>query len=106
MALGAAAIGEVGSPGTSYGTAEKSFKVGKTISAQQALALDNAVLEGDEAEIREALVEAGLERMTLEEARRLVDETSVMTVEACCDAIRGDGALCEETKNTHPRSHR
>ncbi len=88
MALGAAAIGEVGSPGTSYGTAEKSFKIGKQISAQQALTLDNAVLGGSEAEIRKALIEAGLEKMTMEEARKLVDETSVSTVEACCDAIR------------------
>jgi imidazolonepropionase-like amidohydrolase len=88
VALGAVALGEVGSPGTSYGTAEKSFKVGKTISAQQALALDNAVLAGDEPAIQKALVEAGLERLSLDEAKRLVEETSVMTVAACCEAIR------------------
>jgi imidazolonepropionase-like amidohydrolase len=86
--LGAAAIGEVGAPATAYGTAEKSVKIGKRISAQQALALDTAVLEGSEAEIREVLIEMGLEKMTIEEARRLVHETSVITVEACCDAIR------------------
>jgi len=88
VALGAVALGEVGSPGTSYGTAEKSFKLGKTISAQQALALDNAVLAGDESAILKALKEAGLEALTIEEAKRLVEETSVITVEACCEAIR------------------
>ena len=88
VASGAVALGEVGSPGTSYGTAEKSFKIGKTISAQQALALDNAVFSGNEAEIRRVLIEAGLEKMTLDEAKRLVQETSVITVEACNDAIK------------------
>jgi len=88
VALGAVALGEVGSPGTSYGTAEKSFRVGKTISGRQALALDNAVLAGDEPAIRKALVDAGLERFSLDEAKKLVDETSVMTVEACCEAIK------------------
>jgi imidazolonepropionase-like amidohydrolase len=88
VALGTVAIGEVGSPGTSYGTYEKSIKIGKVISAQHALALDKAVLAGDEGGIRNVLVKAGLEEMTLDEAKRLVEETSVIPVEACCDAIR------------------
>ena len=88
VAAGAVALGEAGSPGAAYGTVEKSERVGKPISAPQALALDHAVLYGGEAEIRKALIEAGLEKMTLSEARKLVQETSVMKVEACCEAIR------------------
>ena len=88
LTLGAVAIGEVGAPATAYGTAEKSAKIGKQITAQQALALDNAVLKGSEAQIRKVLIEMGLDEMPIEEARRLVHETSVITVEACCDAIR------------------
>ncbi len=41
--LGAVAIGEVGSPGTAYGTYEKGLKLGRPIPAQHALALDKAV---------------------------------------------------------------
>ena len=86
VSLGAVALGEVGSPATSYGTAEKSAKLGRAISAQHALALDNAVFAGDETGIRQALADAGIE-MTVAEAVKLVDETSVMPVEAACDAI-------------------
>jgi imidazolonepropionase-like amidohydrolase len=88
VALGAVALGEVGAPGTSYGTYEKGIKIGKVISAQHALALDKAVLAGDEHAIGSALVEAGLEEMTLDQAKKLVEETSVIPVQACCDAIR------------------
>ena len=88
VASGAVALGETGSPGAVYGTAEKSERVGKTISTRQASELDHAVLYGGEAEIRKALIEAGLEKMTADEARKLVQETSVMNVEACCEAIR------------------
>ena len=88
VASGAVALGEVGSPGTAYGTAEKGKKIGRVISAQHALALDRAVLADDEVEIRKVLVEAGLEKMTVDEAKKLVEETSVLTVRACCDAIK------------------
>jgi imidazolonepropionase-like amidohydrolase len=88
VAAGAVAIGEVGSPGTSYGTYEKGLRVGKVIETRHALALDRAVLAEDDGAIRRALVVAGLEEMTIEEARTLVYETSVIPVEACCDAIR------------------
>ncbi|MFQ5997193.1 MAG: amidohydrolase family protein [Dehalococcoidales bacterium] len=88
VASGAIAIGEVGSPGTSYGTAEKEKKTGKAISAQHALALDEAVLAGNEGEIGKALVAAGLEKMTVAEAKKLVEETSVIPIAVCCDAIR------------------
>jgi len=88
VASGAVALGEVGSPGTAYGTAEKGKKIGRVISAQHALALDRAVLADDEVEIRKVLVETGLEKMTVDEAKKLVEETSVLTVRACCDAIK------------------
>ena len=96
--LGAVAIGEVGAPATAYGTAEKSARIGKRISAQQALALDTAVLEGSENEIREILVEMGVGKMPIEEAKRLVHETSVVTVEACCDAIRDTVSYVKKLK--------
>jgi len=86
--LGAVALGEVGSPSTAYGTEEKGKKLGKFISAPHALALDKAVLAGDEAAIRKVLAEAGLEKVTIAEAKKLVEETSVITVAACCEAIR------------------
>jgi imidazolonepropionase-like amidohydrolase len=88
VAAGAVALGEVGSPGTSYGTFEKGKKLGKVISARQALALDKAVIAGDDAAISKALAEAGLTDVTIAEARKLVEETSIIPVQACCDAIR------------------
>ncbi len=88
VASGAVVLGEVGSPGAVYGTMEKSRRVGKTVSTEQARSLDDAVLKGNEAEIRKALVEAGLEGMTTEEARTLVQETTVAKVKACRDAVR------------------
>lgn len=86
--LGAIALGEVGSPGTAYGTDEKGRRLGKFISARNALALDNAVLAGDEAKIRKVLADTGLEKVTTAEAKKLVEDTSVTPVAACCDAIR------------------
>jgi imidazolonepropionase-like amidohydrolase len=86
--LGAVALGEVGSPGTAYGTEEKGRRLGKFISAQNALALDKAVLAGDEAMIGRVLAEAGLEKVTIAEAKKLVEDTSVTPVAACCEAIR------------------
>ena len=86
--LGAAALGEVGSPGTSYGTEEKGKRLGKIISTRHAWALDKAVLAGDNAAIKKVLAEAGLEKVTIAEAKKLVQETSVIPVAACCDAIR------------------
>lgn len=86
--MGAVALGEVGSPGTSYGTSEKGVRLGKVISARHALALDKAVMADNEAAIGKALVEAGLEEVTIDEAKKLVEETSIIPVAACCDAIR------------------
>ena len=86
--LGAVAIGEIGSPGTTAGTSEKSARLGKVISVNHAKALDKAVINGDEAEIRKVLTEMELPSMSIAEAKKLVEETSILPVEACCDAIR------------------
>lgn len=88
VATGAVALAEVGSPGTWHGTYEKGKKLGRVILAQHALALDKAVLAGNEVEIRKVLAEVGLEKMTVDEAKKLVQETSIMPVAACCDAIK------------------
>jgi imidazolonepropionase-like amidohydrolase len=88
VSAGAVALGEVGSPGTAYGTAEKGRKIGRFMPAHHALALDQAVISGNDADISRALVETGLEKMTIAEARKLVEETSIIPVTACCDAIR------------------
>jgi imidazolonepropionase-like amidohydrolase len=88
VSAGAVALGEVGSPGTAYGTAEKARKLGRFLPAPHALALDQAVINGTEADIRTALTEAGLTKMTITEARKLVEETSIIPVAPCCDAIK------------------
>jgi len=88
VACGAVALGEIGVPGTSYGTAEKTARLGKVISARHALALDKAVVANDEAAIRQVLAEAGLEKLTTAKAKKLVEDTSILPVAACCDAIR------------------
>jgi imidazolonepropionase-like amidohydrolase len=85
--LGAVALGEVGSPGTSYGTYEKNLRLSTTISAQDGYALDHAVIDGDDKALRAALDQAGLKDMSLEEAKQLVYETSVVPVEAHNEAI-------------------
>lgn len=84
---GAIALGEVGSPGTSYGTYEKNLRLDKTISAQDAYAIDHAVLDGDDKALRAALERAGLGEMSLEEAKKLVHETSILPIEAHNEAI-------------------
>lgn len=86
--MGAVALGEVGSPGSAFGTSEKGAKLGKQISARQALALDKAVIANDEAAIRKALAEAGLEKVTVAQAKKLVEDTSIIPVAACCNAIK------------------
>jgi len=88
VAHGAVAIGEVGSPSTTAGTYEKSVRLGKVISCNQARALDKAVVADDEAAIRKVLAEAGLEYLTIEEAKDLSMKTSIIPIQVCCDAIR------------------
>ncbi len=87
VAQGAVALGEVGSPGTSYGTYEKNLRLTTKISAQDGYALDHAVLENDDAALRAALDRAGLAGMSLDEAKKLVRETSVLPVQAHNEAI-------------------
>jgi imidazolonepropionase-like amidohydrolase len=88
VALGAVALGEIGSPGTSYGTYEKSLRLGKVISARFALALDKAVIEDNKPAINQLLKEGGLAGFTVNDAKKLVKETSIDPVAACCEAIR------------------
>ncbi len=84
---GAVALGEVGSPGTSYGTYEKSMRLGKPLLARDAFDLDEAVLADDDQALRRAMKKAGLEDMTLDEVKNLVRETSIIPIEAHNEAI-------------------
>lgn len=87
VALGAIALGEVGSPGTSYGTYEKSIRLGRPFLAQDALALDDAVVNKDDEALRKAIKKAGLQDMTIDEVKKFVEETSIIPVEAHNEAI-------------------
>jgi len=87
VAQGAITLGEVGSPGTSYGTYEKSQLVGKTIAARDAFAMDHAVADRDDKALQAAMVRAGLDGMSLDEARKLVYETSILPIEVHNEAI-------------------
>ncbi len=84
---GAIAMGEVGSPGTSYGTYEKNLRLFRKISAQQAYDMDHAVIDKDDKALKKAIVNAGLENMTLDEVKKLVYETSILPIKAHNDAI-------------------
>ncbi len=87
VAQGAVAIAEVGSPGTTAGTFEKCTRLKKVISANQARALDHAVLRGDRNEIRQVLDEASLQDVSIEEGIKLAEVTSINPIKACCEAI-------------------
>lgn len=84
--LGAIALGEVGSPGTSYGTYEKSIRLGRPFPAQDALALDDAFVNKDDEALHKAAKKAGLD-MTIDEVKKFVKETSVNLIEAHNEAI-------------------
>ena len=87
-AQGAIAMGEVGSPSTSYGTYEKNLQLGhQAIDARLGQALDDAYMEGDEDAFLEAMKQAGLEEMGVEAAKKLTYETSVECIEAANEAI-------------------
>ena len=86
VALGAIALGEVGSPGTSYGTYEKSLLLGRPFLATDALALDDAFVSKDDEALRKAAKKAGLD-MTIDEVKKFVKETSMDTIEAHNEAI-------------------
>ena len=86
VALGAIALGEVGSPGTSYGTYEKSLLLGRPFLATDALALDDAFVNKDDEALRKAAKKARLD-MTIDEVKKFVKETSIDTIEAHNEAI-------------------
>ena len=87
VASGAVAIGEVGSTGTSFGTSEKSRKLGVEVSAPDALALNNAVEANDEAAIKSVLKRIGVD-ITVEAAKKLVYDTSVFPIKASTEAVK------------------
>lgn len=87
VARGAVAIGEIGSPSTTNGTAEKVKRLGRTISTVQAGEMNEAVMKAGDAEIGALIARLGL-GITVEGAKRLVKETSIDPVQASCDAIR------------------
>jgi imidazolonepropionase-like amidohydrolase len=86
VASGAVAIGEVGSIGTSFGTTEKSRRLGVEVSAPDALALNDAVEANDEARLRDVLQRIGTD-ITVDAARKLVYDTSVFPVQASRGAV-------------------
>ena len=85
VAAGAIALGEVGSPATTYATYEKQQRLGRVISPLAAKALDEAYMAGDEAAFANAMTQAGL--ADRDEARRLVEDTSIKAIAASDDAI-------------------
>jgi imidazolonepropionase-like amidohydrolase len=87
VASGAIAIGEVGAPSTSYGTFEKSRRLKRVVSPRKAQALDDAYMSGDDEAFASAVRDAGWTDLTIDEARRIVKETSVDCIDASNDAI-------------------
>jgi imidazolonepropionase-like amidohydrolase len=85
VAAGALALGEVGSPATTFGTYEKIQRLGRVISPRAAQALDEAYMKGDEAAFADGMKLAGLD--SRDDARRLVEETSIRAIAASDDAI-------------------
>ncbi len=86
VASGAIAMGEVGSRATTGATYEKNVRLDRPISTSDALALDDAYTDGDDDALAGAVEEAEL-GMTLDEAKKLVKETSVDTLDAANEAI-------------------
>jgi imidazolonepropionase-like amidohydrolase len=87
VAAGAIAIGEVGAPSTSYGTYEKSRRLKRVLSARASQALDDAYMVGDEPGFANAMKLAGIDHLTVDEAKNLVKETSVDCIAASNEAI-------------------
>ena len=87
VSSGAVAIGEVGSRATTGATYEKNVRLERPISVIDALALDDAYEAGDDDALAKAKKDAGLEQMTMDEAKKLVKETSVDTLAAAKEAI-------------------
>ena len=110
VSSGAVAMGEVGSWATTGATYEKNLRLERPISVSDALALDAAYLSGDDRVIARVIESAGLESMTVDEARTLVRETSVEPMAAAKEAILetidyaprlGIPALCHTEPTTY-----
>ena len=110
VSSGAVAMGEVGSWATTGATYEKNLRLERPISVIDALALDAAYLAGDDHAIARIIERAGLEPMTLDEAKALVRETSVEPMAAATEAILetidyaprlGIPALCHTEPDTY-----
>jgi imidazolonepropionase-like amidohydrolase len=87
VASGAIAIGEVGSPATSFGTYEKSRRLGRVLSPRDTAPLDEAYLAGDWDAFAKAMTRLGLDDLGLEGAKQLVKETSIDSIKASDEAI-------------------
>ncbi len=94
--LGAVALGEVGSPGTTYAAYEKGLSIGKLVPVPQARLLDLAVLSGNKQTVRDVLRQTGLEELGLEGAEELVRRTSIEPLEACRAAILDSVRQCQK----------
>ncbi len=110
VSSGAVAMEEVGSWATIGATYEKNLRLGRPISVIDALALDGAYLSGDDRAIVRIIERAGLEPMTVDEAKTLVRETSVEPMAAAKEAILetidfaprlGIPALCHTEPDTY-----
>ena len=110
VSSGAVAMGEVGSWATTGATYEKNLRLERPISVIDALALDAAYLSGDDGAITRIIERAGLEPMTVDEAKTLVRETSVEPMAAAKEAILetidyaprlGIPALCHTEPDTY-----
>ena len=110
VAAGAVAMGEVGSWATTGATYEKNLRLEQPISVSDALALDAAYLAGDDLAMERIIQRAGLEPMTLDEAKTLVRETSVEPMAVAKEAILetidfaprlGIPALCHTEPDTY-----
>ena len=87
VSSGAVAMGEVGSWATTGATYEKNLRLDRPISVSDALALDAAYASADDPSLARAIKKAGLESMTLDQAKQLVRETSVDPFEAAMETI-------------------
>ena len=110
VSSGAVAMGEVGSWATTGATYEKNLRLDRAISVSDALALDGAYLSGDDVAMARIIRRAGLEPMTLDEAKTLVRETSIEPMAVAKEAIvetieyaprLGIPALCHTEPDTY-----
>ncbi len=110
VSSGAVAMGEVGSWATTGATYEKNLRLDRPITVIDALALDAAYLSGDDRAIARIIERAGLEPMTVDEAKTLVRETSVEPMAVAKEAILemidyaprlGIPALCHTEPDTY-----